>query len=161
MAAEKYTSKSRCLCFSNKKTLPNAQRGVQWVTGSDRAFLGKMVFHILDYIAMESISWSLQFQASMHPSDRVLERLTVLVRMDEQVNHFSVSLLLLRLHWLRLQKFNMISMISAFWSFCYESKFFLHIFHRFFFFLPQLYGRYAALALFACLFSTVVHNPLL
>ena len=73
-----------------------------------------MVFHILDYIAMESISWSLQFQASMHPSDRVLERLTVLVRMDEQVNHFSVSLLLLRLHWLRLQKFNMISMISAF-----------------------------------------------
>ena len=46
---------------------------------------------IMDYIAMESISWSLQFQASMHPSDRVLERLTVLVRMDEQVNHFSVS----------------------------------------------------------------------
>ena len=50
-----------------------------------------MAFHILDYIAMESISWSLQFQASMHPSDRVLERLTVLVRMEEQVNQFLSS----------------------------------------------------------------------
>ena len=82
------------------KALPNALRGGNW-----KSISGKIAFH------MDSISWSFQFQASMHPSDRVWESLIEPHSFGQDGGAgeplFSFFLLL-QLYWLTLQKFNII-----------------------------------------------------